>query len=128
MKHSIIAIICFFTSSLVLAQKKEWKQMDDFHTVMSKSYHPVEEGKFQPLMENAGMLVQKAIAWQASAVPNGYNVKEVKPKLKKLVSDCRAVQAAVKQKKSNEDLKAMITTAHNTFHEIMEGGEHQGGN
>ncbi len=44
--------------------------MEDFHTVMSKSYHPVEEGNLQPVKDNVNALVQKALAWQASAIPS----------------------------------------------------------
>jgi len=123
MKRSLIIIICLLTTSILFAQKKEWKQMEDFHTVMSKSYHPVEEGNFQPAKDNANTLFQKARAWQVSPVPTGYNAKQVKFKLIKLVRDCKALKEAVNKKKSNDELKNLITIAHTTFHGIMEDGE-----
>ncbi len=123
MKHILSATIFLFITSLLFAQKKEWKQMEDFHIIMAKCYHPVEEGNLQPVKDNADALVQKAQVWQASAIPSAYNAKQVKPILDKLVGNCKAVKEAVMQKKSNDDLKKLITTAHKTFHELMEKEE-----
>ena len=120
MKHTLFAAIFLLIASVLFAQKKEWKQMEDFHTIMAKSYHPVEEGNLQPVKDNVDALVQKAQAWQASAIPSGYNTKQVKPVLDKLVRECQAVKVAVVQNKNNADLKKLITAAHKTFHEIME--------
>ena len=111
------------TTCLSFAQKKEWKQMEDFHTMMAKSYHPVEKGNLQPAKDNVDSLLLRAKAWQASPVPAGYNAKQVKVKLNKLVTDCEAVKLAVIQKKNNDTLKKLITAAHTTFHEIMEKSE-----
>jgi len=122
-----MAILCFFTTLLLCAQKKEWKQMEDFHMVMSKSYHPIEEGNFQPVKDNIDSLVLKAQAWQASAIPTSYNKKQVKQQLDKLVNDCKALKEAIARKMNNGDLKKLITAAHKTFHKIMEKGENKAG-
>ena len=97
--------------------------MEDFHGIISKTYHPAEEGNLQPVKDKADSLVLRAIAWQASGVPAGYNGKTVKPKLDKLVIECKAVKTAITQKKNDETLKKLITAVHTTFHGIMEKGE-----
>src|ERR1700712_5532840 len=123
MKHNLIAIICLLAATTLYAQEKEWKQMEDFHGIISKTYHPAEEGNLQPVKDKADSLVLRAIAWQASAVPAGYNAKTVKPKLDKLIIECKAVKTAITQKKNDETLKKLITAVHTTFHGIMEKGE-----
>ena len=104
----------------VFSQQKNWKEMHDFHAVMSMTYHPTEEGDFKPLKENAGELVVKAKAWQASAVPQGYNAAVAKPILKNLVGQCEKLEKLVKAGTTDADLKKEITTAHEIFHELME--------
>ncbi len=105
----------------LLAQTKEnWKEMHDFHAVMSSTFHPAEENDFGPLKENAEELVKRSKAWQSSAVPKGYDGKATKPILDKLVMQCHAIQDAVSKKKSDAELMKMITEAHDIFHEIME--------
>ena len=38
-------------------EKAKWKEMEDFHTVMSTTFHPAEEDNLQPLKEKAGDLL-----------------------------------------------------------------------
>lgn len=120
MKHVFIALILLTSSLMVAAQKTAWKQMEDFHGVMSKSFHPAETGNLQPLKENVDSLVLRAKAWQSSPIPAGYETKPLKPVLVKLVAECNAVKTAIMQKKNDVALKELITTAHETFHQVME--------
>lgn len=115
----VLAMAAIFTMSLQ-AQEASWKQMEDFHAVMSKTFHPAEEGNVKPLKENVANLVAKAKAWEAGAVPAGYDAKITKPILKQLVAKCVAVEAAVKAKKSDKELTSLITATHDVFHEIKE--------
>lgn len=120
-KAMLMVAVFGFTALFSNAQQKEnWKEMDDFHAVMSKTFHPAEESNLQPVKDNATELVTKAKTWQKSAVPDGYNAEAAKPILKKLVKQCTAIQTAVKKKKNDDELKKMITDAHDIFHEIME--------
>jgi hypothetical protein len=124
MKH-LFAMFLFAAAwaapfSLNAQTKAPWKQMHDFHTVMSATFHGAEEGNLIPLKERAGELVQKSKEWQKSAVPSGYNPKLTKDTLKRLTKQCKDVEKAVKAKKSDKELTAGITKAHDIFHEIME--------
>lgn len=101
-------------------EKKNWVEMHQFHSVMGKSFHPAEEGKLQPLKDNAAQLLEKAEAWQKSVVPQGYNKTVTAPILKDLVAQCKVIKKAVADKKSDEELTKLITKAHDIFHEIME--------
>lgn len=102
------------------AQKKDWHELHAFHSVMSKTFHPAEENKLQPTRDNAGELLKRARTWQASAVPAGYKAEVAKPLLTKLVAVCEELQRAVEAKKTDEELKKIITKAHDAFHELTE--------
>lgn len=118
-KLLVLAMAAIFTVG-VHAQEASWKQMEDFHGVMSKTFHPAEEGNLKPLKENTATLVAKAKAWESGAVPAGYDAKVAKPILKQLVAKCTALEAAVKAKKSDKELTSLITATHDVFHEIKE--------
>ena len=66
-KLLVLAMAAIFTVG-VHAQEASWKQMEDFHGVMSKTFHPAEEGNLKPLKENAATLVAKAKAWESGAI------------------------------------------------------------
>jgi hypothetical protein len=120
MKKIFLLFTCILSVLLATAQKTTWKEMEDFHSVMSATFHPAEENKLQPVKDSATALLTKAKAWQQSAVPAGYKAGVTKPILKKLVNQCRVISQSVKAKKTDAVLKQEITTAHDIFHEIME--------
>ena len=116
-----LAIMAMFLFQLLGAQtKSEWKELKDFHGVMSKTFHPAEEGNLQPLKEKSADLVAKAKAWQASPVPAGYKQDETKKVLADLTKKCEETNKAVIAKKSDAELKKLITDAHDIFHQIAE--------
>jgi hypothetical protein len=120
MKKIMLLALCLLASSFGYAQKAEWKAMQDFHAVMSPTFHPAEENNLKPTRENAEKLLLVAQKWQKSKVPAGFNAVLAQPILKKLVKDCSMVAQAVKAKKSDAELKQLITKAHDTFHEFAE--------
>ena len=123
MRKLIVLLSVFvITGSAIKAKsnKPEWKELKEFHAVMSKSFHPSEDGNLKPLKENAADLTTKAKAWAASKVPSGFD-KEMTPKiLKELVAKCVDLEKSVNAKSSDDELKAKIASAHETFHMIVE--------
>ena len=119
---AVLSLIAFSPSSAFAQtqQKASWKEMHDFHDVISTTFHPAEEGNLKPLREKAGLLVERAEAWKKSAVPAGYNPAKTTDTLKRLVKQCKTVRKAVKKGKSDAELTAAITKTHDIFHEIME--------
>ena len=115
-----LALFAFLPKNGVAQAKADWKEMHDFHEVMSTTFHPAEEGNLKPLREKADLLYTRAKAWKASAVPAGYNAAKTADTLKRLVKQCKSVKKAVKANKTDAELTAMITEAHEVFHEIME--------
>jgi len=120
MKKLFVMAAALILSVAAFSQQADWKEMHAFHGVMSKTFHPAEEGNLKPVKENATELVAKAKSWQASKAPAGYDAKATAPILKQLVEKCNTIDAAVKDKKSDKELTALITGAHDIFHEIME--------
>ena len=108
------------TAVPVFSQEAKWTEMENFHAVMSVSFHPAEENNLQPLKGKSADLLSKAKAWQKSAAPVGFNADVTKPILKNLVKQCKLIKAAVNENKTDAELKAMITKAHDIFHEIKE--------
>lgn len=120
MKQLFFLLTLSITCIAVGAQKAEWKEMKDFHAVMSATFHPAEENNLQPLKEKAADLEAKAKLWQQSAVPAGFNALVTKPILNKLLQQCKLIKKSVNNKKPDTVLKEQITAAHETFHEITE--------
>ena len=108
-------------------QKAKWQELDAFHEVMSKTFHPAEEGKLEPIRSRSAEMVEKAIAWKNSAAPEGYDKTAVLESLKKLVKGAKEIDKMVKKNASDKELKEELSELHDVFHEIVEKcekGEH----
>jgi hypothetical protein len=117
---AVILLAMVPAASFAQTEKNVWPEMKDFHTLMSTSFHPAEEGNFAPLRANADALFASAKAWQQSAVPEDkFKPKETKDALRKLVIDIAAVQKAVIANRTDAELLPLITKAHDTFHTIV---------
>ena len=100
-------------------KKPVWAELKQFHTVMSSTFHPAEEGNLAPLRERAGELFQAAQKWQEAEIPAGFKKEETKATLKELVIKCGAVMKGVEARKTDADLTRLITEAHDVFHKIV---------
>jgi hypothetical protein len=117
----LITLIVFAGINTAQSQEKaKWKEMDAFHEVMAKTFHPAEEGKLEPIKARSKEMLDKAIAWQNSTAPEGYNQKAVKKSLKELVNGAKEINNLVKEKAADDVLKAKLLKLHDVFHEIME--------
>lgn len=117
---SIALIITVVAVQFAFAGDIEWKELDAFHTVMSETFHPAEEGNLQPVRDNAAELLTKAKEWQMAPVPEGYDKELTAKTLKTLVAKCKGLKSAVKAKKNDKELTKLITEAHDVFHKIVE--------
>mgnify|MGYP000923352542 CR=1 FL=1 len=120
MKSLLILLALITSATFSYSQTTDWKEMKEFHAVMSKTFHPAEDNNLQPTKNNAAELLTIAKAWQKSTAPAGYNATVAKPILKQLVKDCKEVKKAVAANKTDAELKVLITKAHETFHELTE--------
>ena len=106
--------------ALTAQEKSDWKEMNNFHTLMSTSFHPSEEGNLKPVKAKSDSLLMAAKIWKSSKVPAGYKPKETSETLSKLIKQLAELNTAVKAGKDDATLKGMIKDAHEIFHDIVE--------
>ena len=115
-----LLVMAIATITTVQAQKATWKEMDTFHEVMAKTFHPAEEGKLNPIRTRSQEMLDKAAAWEKSSAPQGFDKKAVKNSLKELVKGSEEINKLVKEKAADNILKEKLSALHDVFHEIME--------
>lgn len=71
-KISLLLFLClgfsaiFSTKSTAQEKKVTWPEWTNFHGVMSGTFHPAEEGKFEPIRTRSEEMVSKAELWLKS--------------------------------------------------------------
>lgn len=116
---TLFVIACIVIPSISFAQTApSWKQMTDFHNYMAATFHPAEEGNFQPLRTKADSMYRAAKVWAASPIPVNFKEKETKEQLVNLQNQIVAIQLAVKNNAPDEELLPLISATHDTYHKI----------
>ena len=118
-KMMLLALLCSFGLGVSAQEKTTWKEQEQFHGIMSKTFHPSEEGNFKPLKEKSDSLVIIAKQWKSAKIPAGYKPKETAESIAKLLKQCETVNAAVKSNKDEKTLGSLMFEAHETFHYIV---------
>jgi hypothetical protein len=120
----IATIITTFAIYSVTAQtpvtsQAQWPEKNEFHKVMAQTYHPTEEGNFEPIRSRIGEMHEKAVAWMNSTPPKDFDKPEIKSTMKELLGQIVEVQAMIEKKATNEQLKPKMEALHETFHKIV---------
>lgn len=128
MKPILLVLALFFLggATATAQTKAPWPEMEAFHQIMSKTFHPVEKGDFNPIRTRSQEMVDKAIAWRNADAPAGYDKNAIKKQLKQLVKDSKKLHQLIQHNGSDGDVKARLVQLHDLFHAITEkceGGE-----
>jgi 3-methyladenine DNA glycosylase/8-oxoguanine DNA glycosylase len=122
MKIKSFAIITFlFIANTAFSQSifEKWPSMKTFHEVMSQTFHPVEEGDFEPLKTRSEELYQKAEALLKNDIPEEFRTNAILSAAERLQLKSKSLHKLVLAKASDEELVKSLTELHNIFHEIV---------
>ena len=118
---ALAAIAFFFILDGVSAQSvtDRWPAMKAFHDVMSRSFHPTEEGNFAVLKDNSATLMNKAMDLTKQEIPHEFQTKAIMSSVQRLQEKTKEVNALVVSKATDAQLNKAIVEAHDIFHEIV---------
>lgn len=105
-------------------ERDTWQELKDFHSVMSQTFHPMEEGDLKPVRTRSAELEAKASALKNSTPPTSFRTEGIRNSLTRLEAEAAALHKMVVKKKDDEKLKKALTSLHDRFHEVMEECDH----
>jgi len=114
----VLGLFIVLVSSNVLAGEK-WTELETFHKVMSTTFHPAEEGNFEPIKTRIGEMVEAAGKMNSNPIPAEYNKQDILDAAKKLETDSKALQDKITAGATNEDIFKDLNALHDTFHTIV---------
>ena len=99
-----MSLIAFVNPAKAQEKKVEWPEWKAFHAVMAATFHPSEEGNFEPIRTRSRELVAKSEEWLKSTPPKEFDKPEVKVLLTKLRDESVALNNMVIAKASDKEL------------------------
>ena len=117
-----------FVGATCFAQPKlqSWKELKEFHEVMSGTFHPSEENDLRPIKSRATEMKEKSLALTKNDIPKEFNTDKIKASVRKLQDECAVMEKMVNNKSSDKEITKYLAQVHDTFHEIVglcSGGE-----
>ncbi|WP_333600362.1 hypothetical protein [Flavobacterium sp.] len=118
---SLFAFAAFFALNSVSAQtiSERWPQIKAYHEIMSKTFHPAEEGNLEPIKSQSELLVKSAEALSVESMPEEFRNPKTIETLISLKKQTKLVDELVQQKAANDEIIKAMTALHDTFHKIV---------
>jgi len=118
---SLFAFAAFFALNSVSAQtiSERWPQIKAYHEIMSKTFHPAEEGNLEPIKSQSELLVKSAEALSVESMPEEFRNPKTIETLISLKKQTKLVDELVQQKAANDEILKAMTALHDTFHKIV---------
>lgn len=130
MKHlfSSLALAFIFIAFSSFIQIDVWEELEVFHQAIALTFHPAEDGDFEPIKNDSDELVEAAQNLLKSNLPTYFdkteneNLKiELQTTLQKLVQQSTDLHNLVQDKKATDaTLLKELNNLHTTYHHIEE--------
>ncbi len=119
---SLFAIALFFAMNTISAQSitDKWKQMHDYHELLSKTFHPAEEGNFSAIKLASEDLVAKAELLDVKTMPQELRTSRVDETIFLLKKQTKVVSELVTNKAPDAEIMRAFQNLHDVFHRIVE--------
>lgn len=116
----LLAVTAFIQKVNAQSKFDSWPELKSFHTVMTQTFHPSEEGNLEPIKTRSAEMVAKVGALQKSKIPAEFDKKEVKDAVNKLAIDSKKLHELIENKGTDKEIKKALSDLHDTFHLIVE--------
>jgi hypothetical protein len=119
-KTMLFVAFSFFVSLSSFAQSKfeNWPEMKNFHTTLSQTFHPAEDGDFKPIRTRSHEMLTSVKLVNASHLPKQYDTDEMKTTLKKLEKETDKLNAIVVRQEQSTTIMKQFTIVHDIFHDV----------
>lgn len=120
-KIFVIALGMILFSLNLKAQENfdKWPALGNFHTVISQTFHPAEEGNLFPVKKRAAELPEKAVLLHKSAIPAEFSGPGIIPAIHQRCQESAAPDKLIKFKVEDKLILAGLKQVHDCFHTIV---------
>jgi hypothetical protein len=123
MKTSSFLITLFLLAGAFQSGAQEiytvWPALGEFHAVMSTTFHAAEKGKFDPIKQRSGEMVDKADILKKSKVPEPQNTPQMKAALADLHKKATDLNEMIMKNAKDEKINKSLILVHDSFHKVV---------
>ncbi len=122
----IIAAVAFLAVQTISAQSvtSKWTQLHEYHELLSKTFHPAENGNFTAIKNSHDYLVQKAEALDIATMPADLKTPTLVENVAVLKKLTKKLSELITNKAPDVEIMRMFQNVHDVFHKIEKECEH----
>lgn len=127
MRHLFLSIAFVFIAFSSFIQIDIWQELEVFHQAIALTFHPAEDGDFEPVRNDSDELLEAAEKLSISKLPvyfdkseNEILKNELQITVEKLVKQSKDLHSLVEKKVSDGILLEELGNLHKTYHHIEE--------
>src|SRR5574343_801136 len=116
----IIAAVAFLAVQTISAQSvtSKWTQLHEYHELLSKTFHPAENGNFTAIKNSHDYLVQKAEALDVATMPTDLKTPVVVENVAVLKKLTKKLSELITNKAPDVEILRTFQNVHDVFHKI----------
>lgn len=120
-KIQILVLAFMFITAYSYAQDALKTAIDDFHTTLAFTYHPLaDENNFEPIKSRSRELADKAESIEDALEAMKKKPKELEKLVEPFAEQCEALDKVIKEGASDEAIRSRMNSIHERFHELEE--------
>lgn len=123
MKSSTFLLTLFLLAGVFQSKAQDiytaWPALGEFHAVMSTTFHAAEKGKFDPIKQRSGEMVDKADILKKSAIPQPQNTPQMKAALADLHKKATDLNEMIMKNAKDEKINKSLILVHDAFHKVV---------
>ena len=114
-----ITLLMVINASSAQTVAEKWKQLGDFHDLLTKTFTLSEEGNFKPIKLFSQDLVSKSEALDPASMPQDLRSSRLEEVLIVLKSQTKAVNELVKSKAPNAEIMRAFQNVHDIYNRVV---------
>ena len=105
--------------SIRKAEKENWAELKSFHEVMKNTFHPLEEGDFEPIRKRSWEMAERAVILKNGVIPPSFNNPEIHQSIHNLVEGSAELHDMIINGAGDAAVSFKLSDVHDVFHTIQ---------
>ena len=115
----ILFLLIFAIDARAQSTFEKWPAIKTFHSVMSQTFHPSEEGNLEPIKLRSQEMVDKAEALLIKEIPAEFKTNSILAAVEKLQIKSKILHKMIVLKASDATITKNLSELHDVFHDIV---------
>lgn len=125
LRLAIVLLVTTFAFQMnAQSASTKWSQLHEYHELLSKTFHPAENGNFTAIKNSHDVLVQRSEALDVTTMPAELKSETLVAQVNVLKKLTKKLSELITNKAPDVEIMRTFQNVHDVFHKIEKECEH----